>query len=201
MPINERAEYFTQAEFARGDATRKAAGWYPATVRSQPDIYSGRLGGDSWLEVRRREHRHFRALEWQPICSGIYPECNMPQLADLFRALADTNRLRIMNILSRQSLRVCDLQSILNLPKPFISRHLAYLRKAGLVRCANAGRRVCYSLALGTPFGYALQSFLRDTLPLSSDFQGDLRRLAGMERTEQPKPVAADLDQPRRKAA
>lgn len=102
----------------------------------------------------------------------------MPQLADLFRALADTNRLRIMNILSRQSLRVCDLQSILNLPQSFISRHLAYLRRVGLVRDTREGPRVCYSLALGTPFGYALQSFLRDTLPLSSDLQGDLRRLA-----------------------
>ena len=125
----------------------------------------------------------------------------MPQLADLFRALADTNRLRIMNILSRQSLYVCDLQSVLDLHQPFISRHLASLRKAGLVRCARQGPRVCYSLALGTPFGYALQSFLRDTLPLSSDFQGDLRRLAALERAEEPKSVAAGLDQPKWKAA
>jgi len=125
----------------------------------------------------------------------------MPQLADLFRVLADTNRLRIMNILSRQSLCVYDLQSVLDLHQPFVSRHLASLRKAGLVRCARAGRHVCYSLALGTPFGYALQSFLRDTLPLSSDFQGDLRRLAALGGTGQAKPVAAALDQPKWKAA
>jgi ArsR family transcriptional regulator len=125
----------------------------------------------------------------------------MPQLAELFRALADTNRLRIMNILSRQSLCVCDLQSVLDLHQPFISRHLAHLRKVGLVRSARDGPRVCYSLALGTPFGYALQSFLRDTLPLSSELQGDLRRLAQFGTTRHLKSAAGGLEQLRSQAA
>jgi DNA-binding transcriptional ArsR family regulator len=125
----------------------------------------------------------------------------MPQLADLFRALADTNRLRIVSILSRRSLCVCDLQSILDLPQPFISRHLAYLRRGGLVRYERKGARVRYSLALGTPFGYALQSFLRDTLPLSLDFQGDLRRLAEFGATGRLRSFAGGLDQLKAKAA
>ena len=37
----------------------------------------------------------------------------MPQVAVLFKALADTNRLRIMNILSYRDLCVCDLQTVL----------------------------------------------------------------------------------------
>jgi ArsR family transcriptional regulator len=101
----------------------------------------------------------------------------MPQLAGLFKALADPNRLRIVNILSHRSVCVCDLQSILDLSQPFISRHLAYLRKAGLVQDRRDGARVCYSLASETSLGPALQSFLREALAASPVFQADVKRL------------------------
>jgi ArsR family transcriptional regulator len=101
----------------------------------------------------------------------------MPQLADLFRALGDPSRLRIVNILSHRSVCVCDLQSVLDLRQPFISRHLAYLRKAGLVQDRRDGPRVCYSLASKTPLGSALHSFLREVLAASPVFQADVRRL------------------------
>lgn len=125
----------------------------------------------------------------------------MPHLAKLLRALADPNRLRIVNLLSHKSLCVCDLQSVLDLPQPFISRHLAYLRRGGLVRCERAGARVCYSLALGTPFGQALQSFLRETLPLSPNFQADLRKLSECGALGRLKSVAGGIDQLESKAA
>jgi ArsR family transcriptional regulator len=101
----------------------------------------------------------------------------MTQLALVFRALADVSRLRIVNILSQHCACVCDLQSVLGLPQPFISRHLAYLRKAGLVRDEREGGRVCYSLALEGPLGGALESFLREVLPLSHTFQTDSEKL------------------------
>jgi len=102
----------------------------------------------------------------------------MTQMARCFRALADPNRLRIVNILSYCSICVCDLQSVLGLSQPFISRHLAYLRRVGLVRDQREGPRVCYSLALEGPFAHALQSFLREVLPLSETCQADLEQVA-----------------------
>ena len=52
----------------------------------------------------------------------------------LFRAFSDRTRLRILHLLQQGELCVCDLVSILRVPQPTASRHLAYLRRAGLVR-------------------------------------------------------------------
>jgi ArsR family transcriptional regulator len=52
----------------------------------------------------------------------------------LFRAFSDRTRLRILNLLrDRDEICVCDLMRVLELPQAKVSRHLAYLRKAGLV--------------------------------------------------------------------
>jgi ArsR family transcriptional regulator len=56
----------------------------------------------------------------------------------IFRAFADRTRLRILNLLrDREEICVCDLMRVLEAPQAKVSRHLAYLRKAGLV----AGRK------------------------------------------------------------
>ena len=56
----------------------------------------------------------------------------------LFRAFSDRTRLRILNLLNgRDEICVCDFMRVLELPQAKVSRHLAYLRKAGLV----AGRK------------------------------------------------------------
>ena len=52
----------------------------------------------------------------------------------IFRAFSDRTRLRILNLLAgREEICVCDFMSVLELPQAKVSRHLAYLRKAGLV--------------------------------------------------------------------
>jgi ArsR family transcriptional regulator len=52
----------------------------------------------------------------------------------LFRAFSDRTRLRILNLLGgRDEICVCDLMRVLDLPQAKVSRHLAYLRRAGLV--------------------------------------------------------------------
>ena len=65
----------------------------------------------------------------------------------VFRAMADRTRLRILNLLRRGEVCVCDLVSVLNVPQPKVSRHLAYLRRAGLVHARKDGHWAYYRLA------------------------------------------------------
>lgn len=65
----------------------------------------------------------------------------------VFRAFSDPTRLRILCLLRKRELCVGDLVSILKVPQPTASRHLAYLRKAGLVVTRDQGSWTFYGLA------------------------------------------------------
>ena len=66
-------------------------------------------------------------------------------LTDVLKALADTNRLRILNLLGEQTLCVCDLEEVLKLNQSNLSRHLAKLKLAGLVTAQKKGLFIYYS--------------------------------------------------------
>jgi ArsR family transcriptional regulator len=101
----------------------------------------------------------------------------MKQLEKVLKALADPSRLRILNILSERETCVCDLQSVLALPQPLLSRHLAYLRNAEMVHDRRDGPRVWYSLALDNEVGRAVHEFLQRVLPLYETFQTDSAKM------------------------
>ena len=67
-------------------------------------------------------------------------------LETLFQALGDRTRLRLLNLMSCGQLCVCYFVNILNVPQPKISRHLAYLRRAGLVEARRDGKWMHYRL-------------------------------------------------------
>jgi ArsR family transcriptional regulator, arsenate/arsenite/antimonite-responsive transcriptional repressor len=69
------------------------------------------------------------------------------ELEHLFKALADTTRLRILSLLLAGEVCVCDLHDTLGIPQPKASRHLAYLRAAGLVDARKDGQWVHYRLS------------------------------------------------------
>lgn len=71
----------------------------------------------------------------------------LAQLEGLFKALADATRLRILRLLMSGEVCVCDLHDTLKIPQAKASRHLAYLRRAGLVTTRREGLWVHYSLA------------------------------------------------------
>src|SRR5882672_12372497 len=65
----------------------------------------------------------------------------------MFRALADPTRVRILHLLDEGPLCVGDLVSVLGVPQPTASRHLAYLRRSGLVVDERRGQWSFYKLA------------------------------------------------------
>jgi len=73
-----------------------------------------------------------------------------PTVEDLdavFKGFADPTRIRILSALAPGELCVCDLVDILRLPQPAISRHLAYLRRMGLVEVTRQQKFAHYRLA------------------------------------------------------
>jgi ArsR family transcriptional regulator, arsenate/arsenite/antimonite-responsive transcriptional repressor len=68
-------------------------------------------------------------------------------LERVFQALGDSTRLRILGLLLTGEVCVCDIHDSLQIPQPKASRHLAYLRRAGLVDTRRKGLWVYYRLA------------------------------------------------------
>ena len=83
-------------------------------------------------------------------------------LDQLFRALADGTRLRLLNLIAEREICVCYFVEILRASQPKISRHLAYLRKAGIATARREGRWMHYRLAI--PKDEVAARILRETL-------------------------------------
>lgn len=79
--------------------------------------------------------------------TSIVPSEQLTVLEGLFKALGDRTRLRILALLARGDVCVCDIHDSLQVPQPTASRHLAYLRRAGLVTARKRGLWVHYRLA------------------------------------------------------
>lgn len=83
-------------------------------------------------------------------------------LSRLFRALADPTRLRLLNLIADREICVCYFVEILGISQPKVSRHLAYLRRAGIVAARREGKWMHYRLAY--PKDRAAAAVLRETL-------------------------------------
>jgi ArsR family transcriptional regulator len=94
--------------------------------------------------------------------TGVVKAQRNPSLDVLFRALADPTRLRLLNLIADREICVCYFVEILRISQPKISRHLAYLRRAGIVASRREGKWMHYRLA--TPKDRAAASILHETL-------------------------------------
>ena len=70
----------------------------------------------------------------------------MRDLAFLHAALSDETRLRLLNLMKHGEICVCSLQEVLGINQPKISRHLAYLKRAGVVESRRYGKWKYYRL-------------------------------------------------------
>lgn len=96
----------------------------------------------------------------------------------LFRALADPTRLRLLNLIGNREICVCYFVEILGISQPKISRHLAYLRRAGIVASRRDGKWMHYRLSM--PKDEAAAAVLRETLKhlaVKLEMQRDVARL------------------------
>jgi len=96
----------------------------------------------------------------------------------LFRALADRTRLRIVNLLARGPLCVCDIQRILEQPQSSVSRHLALLKAAGLIADRRDGMRTFYRLtSWESGLARGVLASIRGHLAVEGDYLSDLEEL------------------------
>lgn len=80
------------------------------------------------------------------IKDSLYEDETIIQLSQIFKALADPTRLKIIYVLSERSLCVCDIANLLDMTQSAISHHLRFLRNLKLVKFRKEGKMVIYSL-------------------------------------------------------
>jgi len=115
---------------------------------------------------------------------------------DLLLTLAEGTRLRILNCLSAAPLFVSDLQAILGLPQPTVSRHLRVLREVGAVRDTPIAQFVLYRLdRAGGPRGRLLALVL-DAIATDEQMRAERHQAARRSREhfrERTEPLAGAL--------
>ncbi len=68
------------------------------------------------------------------------------KMADFYKILGDTTRMKILYALDKGEMCVCDIANVLGMSKSSISHQLGTLRRSGIVRCKKAGKEVYYML-------------------------------------------------------
>src|SRR5439155_11635730 len=100
-------------------------------------------------------------------------------VALLFRALADHTRLRLLNLMGDDEVCVCFLVEALDVTQPKICRHLAYLRRAGIVTARREGKWMHYRLEKPKdPHALAILSAVDVSFKCNPRMQMDWTKLA-----------------------
>jgi ArsR family transcriptional regulator, arsenate/arsenite/antimonite-responsive transcriptional repressor len=108
-------------------------------------------------------------------------ENQLAEMETLFLALADKTRLRLLNLMREDEICVCYFTEVLGESQPKISRHLAYLRNAGVVSARREGKWMNYSIEM--PENPLAAQILEDTLEWlksQTDMQADFKYLANV---------------------
>lgn len=121
-----------------------------------------------------------------------------PTAADVLLTVAEPTRLRILNCLAAAPLFVSDLQDVLDLPQPTVSRHLQVLRRAELVRDTPIAQFVLYRLrrdagAPGRLLSAILDALVQDDATLRTERERAAHRSRSHTHTrvQEPHPLRA----------
>jgi ArsR family transcriptional regulator len=99
-------------------------------------------------------------------------------LEKFFIALSDRNRLRLLNLMGEDEVCVCFFVEILKMPQPKVSRHLAYLRRAGIVEARREGKWMHYRIAPPSDkYARRILEAVREWLGRDREMQQDRARL------------------------
>jgi ArsR family transcriptional regulator len=103
----------------------------------------------------------------------------LQKMETLFQALGDVTRLRILGLLLAGEVCVCDIHDSLKIPQSKASRHLAYLRRAGLVAARREGQWMHYRLEPSAdPLVAAIRQAVGHTLGHVDSVRRDAQRLS-----------------------
>lgn len=91
------------------------------------------------------DHAHDERMEH--ISDELPDEEELADMAELFKVFGDSTRIKILFILSKCDMCVCDIARTLGLSQPAVSYQLKVLKQAKLIRSRKSGKAVCYSLA------------------------------------------------------
>ncbi len=106
-------------------------------------------------------------------------EAKSVNLARLFAALSDPTRLRLLNLMDGREVCVCYFVEILKQSRPKISRHLAYLRNAGIVSARREGKWMHYRIVRPADAGaVAILDATLDSFKQDREMQTDRTRLS-----------------------
>ncbi|MDA8434084.1 MAG: metalloregulator ArsR/SmtB family transcription factor [Nitrospiraceae bacterium] len=106
----------------------------------------------------------------------------MNEFVNIMRLLSDQARVRILMVLAKKELCVCQLMGVLGISQPLVSRNLMLLSNAGFLSERKQGKLAFYSLKKGMdPIRRRTVSLLKDALKTDSILAGDLRSLSDCE--------------------
>ena len=103
------------------------------------DIYNGE-------NIAECEFKHIHQDIIETVWENMPEEDILVDLAELFKVLGDQTRIKIIFILFKEEMCVCDIANVLGMSKSSISHQLGTLRRAGIVKCRKEGKEVYYML-------------------------------------------------------
>jgi ArsR family transcriptional regulator len=109
----------------------------------------------------------------------------MEQLAQLYKALSEETRIRIMLLLMQGELCVCDIQAVLDEPQSKISRHLAYLKHSGLLNSKRVGVWMHYLIRESADERCKAQlAFMEGQLSKLPQYRADRKKLREFQKSK-----------------